>query len=255
MKQISDPTSHHPLTSHLQYFTVVLPKTRGRRGSVRWLQSYIVTLGLMALVAALSPATVLARAAKQNGAYDITISGYYRGAGTAAASGNSVSINAVVKDEAGKSHRLTATAQRDPDRYYLFSGRGSLDGMDVLIDGRVDAPDLKKNDVLKKGRIVFTFKVLPNGRHGRGSGEKHGGGNGNNGNNGNGNNGNGNNGNGNNQNGDNGIGNDGTPGNGGAGPGNGGGSAGNGNGNPGNGNPGNGNRGGNPGSNRNHGRN
>jgi hypothetical protein len=44
--------------------------------------------------------------------------------------------------------------------------------MKVSIDGRIDPPDDGKSEVLHRGRIVFTFKVLPTGHHGRGVGEK-----------------------------------------------------------------------------------
>jgi hypothetical protein len=221
------------------------------------LRPSIFSLAVASLLVALSPAFALAKSGKakpkQSGAYDVTVSGYYRGTGSAQAGDNTVAISVTVKDPAGKSHQLTAPAlAREDERHYLFSGTGSLDGMEVLIDGRVDAPDPLKNEVLKAGRIVFTFKVIANGKHGRGGGEKKGNGNGkanttdgdssssgNNGRNngsrgGNGNNGNGNNGNG----GGNGTGNEGNGG--GNNGGNNGGSnrGGNGRGN----NPGNGNR-------------
>jgi hypothetical protein len=146
---------------------------------VRGAQSYIPAVALAVLWAALSPSPAWAKQKpKENGFYDVTISGYYRGSGKARASATTVSIDADVKDDAGAPHRLTAHAlPRDPERHYLFSGRGTLDGMEATIDGRVDVPDPRNNDVLKKGRIVFTFKVIPNGRHGRGGGEKRGGGN------------------------------------------------------------------------------
>ena len=47
-----------------------------------------------------------------------------------------------------------------------------------VIDGRIDAPDRRKTEVLKAGRIVFTFKMLAKGRHGRGGGERTSGGSG-----------------------------------------------------------------------------
>jgi hypothetical protein len=52
-----------------------------------------------------------------------------------------------------------------------FSGTGSLSGMDVDIDGRVDPQDKRGEEVLKKGRIIFTFRAA-NGKHGRGAGDQ-----------------------------------------------------------------------------------
>jgi hypothetical protein len=178
---IRTPTSHHLLTSRPQYFDVVVQMLWRSCAPVRRSRLSIFSLALATLLAALSPALALAKSGpkpKQRGTYDVTISGYYRGAGVANASPSTVAISANVKDEAGKPHRLTAALARDAERHYLFSGTGSLDGMEVSIDGRVDAPDPQKSDVLKAGRIVFTFKVIPNGKHGRGGGEKRAGGNG-----------------------------------------------------------------------------
>ena len=174
------PASHHLLTSRPQYFDVVIQMAWRLCAPVRRLRLSIFSLALAAFLAALSPALALAKSGpKQTGKYDFTISGYYRGAGFANASPSTVAISANVKDEAGKPHRLTAPAlARDAERHYLFSGTGSLDGMEVSIDGRVDAPDPQKGDVLKAGRIVFTFKVIPNGKHGRGGGEMRANGNG-----------------------------------------------------------------------------
>src|SRR4051812_10526141 len=121
MKRKLPPKSHHLLTSWYQYFASRVRTDRKRCGSVRCVQWNIIWLALTALVVALSPASVSAarpRPPKQKGVYDITISGYYRGAGTATASDTTVSMNARVKDDAGKSHQLVAGGlARDPDRH------------------------------------------------------------------------------------------------------------------------------------------
>jgi hypothetical protein len=183
---IRTPTSHHLLTSRPQYFNVVVQMMWRSCAPVRHLRLSIFSLALAALLAALSPAPALAKSGpkpKQRGPYVVTVSGYYHGTGTADAEDKTVRISVNVKDPAGKAHLLTAPAlAREDERHYLFSGTGSLDGMEVLIDGRVDAPDPLKNEVLKAGRIVFTFKVIANGKHGRGGGEKKGSAKGNSGN-------------------------------------------------------------------------
>ena len=116
---------------------------------------------------------------RQSGTFDIVVSGYYSGSGTALANRAAVSIEADVQDDAGNAYKLRAAGLvRDPERHNLFRGKGTLGGMDVVIDGRIDAPDRRKSEVLKAGRIVFTFKVLANGRHGRGGGERTSGGSG-----------------------------------------------------------------------------
>jgi len=46
----------------------------------------------------------------------------------------------------------------------------------LTIDGRVDSADDRSSEVLRVGRILFTFKVPSTGRHGRGAGEKKSGG-------------------------------------------------------------------------------
>jgi hypothetical protein len=124
-------------------------------------------LGLWAVCASAVPGP------RQGGVYNITVSGYYSGNGTATASRATVSIEADLEDDTGKVHKLRASGlTRDPERHYLFRGKGALDNMEVAIDGRMDAPDRRKSEVLKNGRIMFTFKVLANGHHGRGGGER-----------------------------------------------------------------------------------
>jgi hypothetical protein len=97
------------------------------------------------------------------------IAGHYVGQGEAHATTTGVKISARVKDPDGKEYTLTArNLDVVNDR---FTGKGSLSGMDVDIDGRVDPQDKRGDEVLKKGRIAFTFHVS-NGKHGRGAGDQ-----------------------------------------------------------------------------------
>ena len=74
-----------------------------------------------------------------------------------------------MKDPDGKEYTLTARKlDVINDR---FTGTGTLGGMSVDIDGRVDPQDKRGDEVLKKGRIAFTFRVS-NGKHGRGAGDQ-----------------------------------------------------------------------------------
>jgi len=106
--------------------------------------------------------------AKVQGQYIIRIAGYYSGSGTAQATSDGIKISAKVKDPAGKQYAFQAK-QLDivDDR---FSGTGLLEGTEVQIDGRLDPRDGKGNEVLKNGRMTFTFGV--NGHHSRGAGEQ-----------------------------------------------------------------------------------
>jgi hypothetical protein len=105
--------------------------------------------------------------ARVQGAYEVKIVGYYSGSGTARASAGGIKISARVVDPANKEMDLQAkNLDVSDDR---FSGTGTLDGADVRIDGRLDPQDRKGNDVLKRGRITFTFSA--NGHHSRGAGE------------------------------------------------------------------------------------
>lgn len=109
---------------------------------------------------------------KVQGKYIIRIAGYYTGSGTAQASADGIKISARVKDPSGKEYsfqsgRLDVVDDR-------FSGTGTLDGTEVRIDGRLDPRDGngkgKGNEVLKNGRMTFTFGA--NGRFSRGAGDQ-----------------------------------------------------------------------------------
>jgi hypothetical protein len=101
------------------------------------------------------------------GDYEIRVVGYYTGSGSANASGTGITINARVSDPAGKAMSLQAgNLSITDDR---FTGTGTLDGASVRIDGRLDPKDGKGNEVLKRGRITFTFSA--NGHHSRGAGD------------------------------------------------------------------------------------
>jgi hypothetical protein len=103
------------------------------------------------------------------GRYIVTIGGHYAGTGEAHATANGIKISARVKDPDGREYTLSARSlEVVNDR---FSGTGSLSGMDVDIDGRVDPQDKRGEEVLKKGRITFTFRAS-NGKHARGAGDQ-----------------------------------------------------------------------------------
>jgi hypothetical protein len=103
------------------------------------------------------------------GKYVIKIAGYYVGGGEAHATPTGIKISARVKDPAGKEAVLSAKKlEVVNDR---FTGKGTLGDMEVDIDGRVDPQDKRGEEVLKKGRIIFTFRAA-NGKHSRGAGDQ-----------------------------------------------------------------------------------
>jgi hypothetical protein len=106
---------------------------------------------------------------KVRGRYVLKIAGHYTGSGEARATDTGVKLSARVKDPDGKMYTLSAR-QLDVvnDR---FSGTGMLNGAEVQIDGRVDPQDQRNGQVLKKGRITFTFRSA-DGHHGRGAGDQ-----------------------------------------------------------------------------------
>ena len=103
------------------------------------------------------------------GKYILKIAGYYVGGGEAHATGSGIKISARVKDPDGK--ELVLSARNLEVLNDRFTGKGKLDGMDVDIDGRVDPQDRRGGEVLKKGRMTFTFRAA-NGKHGRGAGDQ-----------------------------------------------------------------------------------
>ena len=106
---------------------------------------------------------------KVRGRYNVKIAGYYVGGGEAHATSTGIKISALVRDPDGRQYTLSARRMQVlNDR---FTGTGTLGNMDVEIDGRVDPQDKRGEEVLKKGRITFTFRVS-NGKHGRGAGEQ-----------------------------------------------------------------------------------
>lgn len=158
-----------------------VPKKRRRRGPVFRLRSHFVLTILASIAlgfcAAQSPAQRARPKIRETGHYDIRISGAYTGSGKAVVDRRGVTIEADVKNDKGRAAKLRSQKlRRDPERFSHFVGTGTLDGMVVVIDGRVDAADQRKGEVLKSGRILFTFEVTATGRHGRGVGEKRSGG-------------------------------------------------------------------------------
>ena len=101
------------------------------------------------------------------GQYVVRIAGYYTGRGTGSVSGEGVKISATVRDPAGRQYDFQAKGLDVADD--RFAGTGSLGGVEVQIDGRLDPRDAK-GEVLKKGRITFTFSA--NGRRARGAGQQ-----------------------------------------------------------------------------------
>jgi hypothetical protein len=103
------------------------------------------------------------------GKYVLTIAGYYVGGGEAHATPTGIKISARVKDPDGTVYDLSARKlEIVNDR---FTGKGTLGDMEVDIDGRVDPQDRRGEEVLKKGRMTFTFRAA-NGKHARGAGDQ-----------------------------------------------------------------------------------
>jgi hypothetical protein len=103
------------------------------------------------------------------GRYIVKIAGHFAGTGEAHATANGIKISARVKDPDGREYTLSARSLNVVnDR---FTGTGSLSGMDIEIDGRVDPQDKRGEEVLKKGRITFTLRAA-NGKHARGAGDQ-----------------------------------------------------------------------------------
>ena len=103
------------------------------------------------------------------GKYVLKIAGHYVGGGEAHATPSGIKISARVKDPEGRTAVLSAkNLEVVNDR---FTGKGTLGDMEVDIDGRVDPQDRRGEEVLKKGRITFTFRAA-NGKHGRGAGDQ-----------------------------------------------------------------------------------
>ena len=176
MTMQSPAASHHLLMSlsHIGLCTGPMEREWRRSVCVERLKLVLVLFALAAAAALPSPARAADKPRpKEVGRYDLTISGYYSGSGTAIVNTAAVILRANLTDEDGNTFRLQSQRlSRDSERHNLFSGEGTLNGMKVAIDGRIDAPDDNKSEMLHTGRIVFTFKVLPTGHHGRGVGEK-----------------------------------------------------------------------------------
>jgi hypothetical protein len=100
----------------------------------------------------------------RSGKYRVEIRGYYTGDGWATVTATSVSIDANVKDEAGRRTQLKAeNLKLARDR---FSGQGTASNLKVNVSGRVDPP----TGAVKVGRVTATYGTSTN-RYGRISGE------------------------------------------------------------------------------------
>ena len=167
--------SHHLLMSlsHIGVRIGRLERESRESVDVARFKFLIAMLALAAAAAPLCAEPAPGKRPKEVGRYSVTISGYYSGTGTAIVNVAAVILRAELTDDDGNTFRLQSQRlRRDSERHNLFRGEGTLNGMKVAIDGRIDPPDDGKSEVLRRGRIVFTFKVLPTGYHGRGVGEK-----------------------------------------------------------------------------------
>jgi hypothetical protein len=106
--------------------------------------------------------------AKVRGTYALKIAGYYRGSGEAHASGSGIKINGKVEDPKG--NRYTLTSKQLEVTNDRFRGTGTLNSLQVEIDGRLDPKDDGTGEVLKRGRITLTFRAA-DGHFGRAAGE------------------------------------------------------------------------------------
>lgn len=114
------------------------------------------------------PAASRRPSGKVRGLYIVRIAGYYAGSGEARASSTGIKISARLRDPRGREYNFQArNLEIEDDR---FTGTGTLGSMEVKIDGRLDAQDGRGNGVLKKGRLIFTFRA--NGHHSRGAGDQ-----------------------------------------------------------------------------------
>jgi len=152
-------------------------RSRMMRGSRRFLL-FAVLAGLLVRPADLpakgpppgaGPPPGKGPSSKVRGKYVLRIAGYYTGSGELHATGAGVRISAAVRDPAGTLHQL-ATDPLDVvnDR---FRGSGTLAGGTVEVDGRLDPKDGQRGQVLKSGRVTFTFRSS-SGHFARGAGDQ-----------------------------------------------------------------------------------
>jgi hypothetical protein len=94
--------------------------------------------------------------ADPTGTYTATVAGYFKGEGTASASGNRITITADITDESGSKGKLT-TNDLTVDNTNHFTGTGSALGYSLKFSGRVDADG--QDSAIKTKRFVCTFKT------------------------------------------------------------------------------------------------
>ena len=97
----------------------------------------------------------------QDGTYNLTVSGYYKGTGTASVSPTTVTITANVLDANGASFTFTADALTIDGPY--FSGNGTIGDSKVTVKGGLDAAESSRLLATytsadgHRGRIVGTL--------------------------------------------------------------------------------------------------
>lgn len=99
-------------------------------------------LVLAAMFCALGPVTVLHGVGRQpkktNGAYQVTVAGYYAGTGTLTVRGKKVAIQATVEPADGKGAKLKFIASNLALNGDHFTGTATIQGAQVNIRGRLD---------------------------------------------------------------------------------------------------------------------
>ncbi|HEV2689272.1 MAG TPA: hypothetical protein VGV35_11985 [Bryobacteraceae bacterium] len=97
-----------------------------------------------------------------SGTYVIQVGGSFTGSGQASVGSGKVHITATVVDSSGNSGTLKADLTISANH---FKGAGTVMGMDMVIEGRADSADQKKNNAGKPNevqigpRIVASFKT------------------------------------------------------------------------------------------------
>lgn len=100
----------------------------------------------------------------QDGSYTLTISGFYKGTGTASVSAAAVSITAQVNSEGGATTTFKAENLVIAGPY--FSGTGTVGETAITVKGRLDAAQASRlaatySSEKRRGRIVGTLPSDP----------------------------------------------------------------------------------------------
>ncbi len=124
---------------------------------------FVRLLSILVFFSVATAALARDKPAGVNGAYAVTVAGYYHGTGTGTVSGNTVSVIVNITTDDGATGQLVASLIIDGNH---CTGSGSVLDQQLTVSARMDNSGSASTPELRASRIMATF-ITANNRGGR----------------------------------------------------------------------------------------